>query len=75
MNPQPYSCRLTSANSMKTTPGVTRYALAWITDVKSTFEAVFSFVKEQGSIQKKKNLYESDEWSYLWVFGAQCYMW
>lgn len=41
----------TAANIIKTTPGVTKYAAAKITDVKSAFEVVLNFTIENEIIK------------------------
>ncbi|GFT93237.1 hypothetical protein TNCV_2220031 [Trichonephila clavipes] len=42
LNMLPHSSQSKAANIVKTTPGVTRYATARVTDVKNAFEVVFN---------------------------------
>ncbi|GFY00736.1 hypothetical protein TNCV_2141281 [Trichonephila clavipes] len=45
LNPLSYSSPSTAANIIKTTPGITRYATARLTDVKSAFEVEIKQLK------------------------------
>ena len=48
---QIHSCLSTSDNIIKTTPGVTQYAMARITDIKSALETVFDLTIENKIIK------------------------